>query len=143
MCMTNGQSRAHILILIASLSAAVLLLPGCNGNPAEPRAEIDLTSFKALGRGDSCTKIRNRLFLIDGKLVFWDRAGNCPDATYGETLFGSTTSDALCVFHDSIAGPIKICQDDGYREMFDTIIANLDKPDLGLGSHHKVQPILP
>lgn len=138
---TNGQSRARILILIASLSAALLLLPGCKGNPPEPRTEIDLTSFKSLARGDSCTNIRNRLFLIDGKLVFWDRAGNCSDAAYGETLFGSTISDTLCDFHDSIAGPIKICQDDRYREMFDTIIANLDKPDLGLGSRHKVQPI--
>ena len=98
---TNGQSRARILILVASLSAAVLLLPGCGGNPTQPTTGIDLTSLKALARGDSCTNIRNRLFLIDGKLVFWDRAGNCPDATYGETLFGSTISDALCNFHDS------------------------------------------
>jgi len=138
---TNGQSRARILILIASLSAALLLLPGCGGNPTQPPTGIDLTSFKSLARGDSCTNIRNRLFLIDGKLVFWDRAGNCSDAAYGETLFGSTISDTLCDFHDSIAGPIKICQDDRYREMFDTIIVNLDKPDLGLGSRHKVQPI--
>jgi hypothetical protein len=139
----NRHEFSRHTTFIVSLSAVVLLLPGCNGNPPEPRAEIDLTSFKALGRGDSCTNIRNRLFLIDGKLVFWDRAGNCPDATYGETLFGSTISDALCNFHDSVAGPIKICQDDRYREMFYTIIANLDKPDLGLGSRHKVQPILP
>jgi hypothetical protein len=138
---TNRQSGTRALILIASLSAAVLLWPGCNGAPAEPRTEIDLTSFKVLARGGSCTNIRNRLFLIDGQLVFWDRAGNCPDAAYGETLFGSTISDALCNFHDSIAGPIKICQDERYREMFDTIIANLDKPDLGLGPRHKVQPI--
>ena len=137
----NGRSRTRALIFIVSLSAALLLLPGCNGDPTHPTTGIDLTSLKALARGGPCTNIRNRLFLIDGKLVFWDRAGNCSDAAYGETLFGSTISDTLCDFHDSIAGPIKICQDDRYREMFDTIIANLDKPDLGLGPRHKVQPI--
>ena len=144
MHMTNGQSRTHVLILLVSLSAlsaALLLLPGCNGAPAEPHTEIDLTSFKALARGDSCADIRNRLFLIDGELVFWDRAGKCSDAAYGETLFGSTIRDTLCNFHDSIAGPIKMCQDDRYREMFDTIITNLGKPDLGLGPRHTVQPI--
>jgi len=54
---------------------------------------------------------------------------------------GLQRQSTRCDFHDSIAGPIKICQDDRYREMFDTIIVNLDKPDLGLGSRHKVQPI--
>ena len=138
---TNRRSRTYILILIVSLSAALLLLPGCGDNPTQPPTGIDLTSFKAMARGGPCTDIRNRLFLIDGQLVFWDRAGNCPDATFGETLFGSTLNDALCNFHDSIAGPIKICRDDRYREMLDTIVANLDKPDLGLGPRHKVQPI--
>jgi len=138
---TNGQSRTHAPNLIVLLSAALLLLPSCRGNPTEPRTEIDLTPFKAIARGGPCTNIRNRLFLIDGQLVFWDRAGNCSDAAYGETLFGSTINDALCSFHDSIAGPIKTCQDDRYQGMFDTMIANLDKPDLGLGPRHKVQPI--
>ncbi len=138
---TNGRSRTPDLILIVALSAALLLLPGCRSNPAEPRTGIDLTPFKAMARGGPCTQIRNRLFLIDEQLVFWDRAGNCSDAAYGETLFGSTLNDALCNFHDSIAGPIKTCRDDHYRAMFDTIITNLDKPDLGLGPPHRVQPI--
>jgi hypothetical protein len=94
-----------------------------------------------MARAGGCADIRNRLFFIDDQLVFWDRAGNCADAAYGETLYGSTPDQVLCIAHDSIAGPVKNCRDERYQDMFDTITANLGKSDLGLGSGHTVQAV--
>lgn len=102
---------------------------------------LDLAPFQKMAREGPCADIRNRLFLIDGQWVFWDREGRCADAAYSQTLFGATVNDRLCDLHDSIAGPLKRCQEERYRQMFDTIIVNLDKPDLGLGPSHQVQPI--
>jgi hypothetical protein len=85
--------------------------------------------------------MRNRLFVIDDQLVFWDRAGGCADAAYAEALYGSTPDKILCVLHDSIAGPVKSCTDAKYKSQFDTMTANLDEPDLGLGPEHTVQPV--
>ena len=83
-----------------------------------------------------------RLFLIDDQLVFWDREGNCPDNAYSFTLFADTVDNVLCEEYDSIGGPVKNCQDDFYSEMFDTIVANLDMPDLGIGNEYTVEEIL-
>ncbi len=88
-----------------------------------------------------CADIHNRLFLIDDQLVFWDIAGNCADASYSQILFGSTPDEILCRLNDSIAGPMKSCDDESYQEMFDTITANLDQPDLGLGEAHTVEAV--
>lgn len=127
------------------LALFALLLTQCArmSTPATPtpHTEIDLTPFKEMASRGPCADIRNRLFLIDGQLVLWDTAGHCADAAYAQWLFGSTVDARLCGFHDSIAGPIKTCQDERYREIFDTMIANLDKPDLGLGPKHQVQLI--
>ena len=88
-----------------------------------------------------CADIRNRLFLIDDQWVFWDQAGNCADASYAETLYGSSPDEVLCNAHDSIAGPMKHCTDPQHLDLFNTITAHLDQPDLGLGSDHTVEPI--
>ena len=106
------------------------------------RVRMDLAPFQKMAREGPCAESRNRLFLIDGQWVFWDRAGRCADAAYSQTLFGATVNDRLCDFHDSIAGPLKSCREERVRQIFDTIIANLDKPDLGLGPQHQIQPIL-
>lgn len=85
--------------------------------------------------------MRNRLFLVDGQWVFWDVAGSCSDAAYAETLYGASPDQVLCSYHDSIAGPLRHCQDERYRGAFDTMTGNLDNPDLGLGPGHTVQPV--
>ncbi len=138
---TNLRSRVRALVLAASWSAALLWLPSCGGDSTEPRMTIDLTPFKELARGSPCAGLRTRLFLIDAKLVFWDRGAACADAAFSRTLFASTVHDTLCDFHDSIAGPIRACLDDRYRGMFDTILAHAAEADLGLGPDHPVQPI--
>jgi hypothetical protein len=136
-----NRSRSYAAILMALLPTVLLLLASCSGGPGEPRSTVDLAPFKKMAKVSGCADTRNRLFLIDGQLVFWDRAGKCADAAYGEALYGSTPDQVLCVYHDSIAGPVKGCQDKGYQATFDTITANLDKPDLGLGPEHTVQRV--
>jgi len=124
------------------LSTALLLLAGCVGGPERPTATADpLAPFKKMAKDDQCAGTRNRLFLIDGELVFWDSAGACSDAAFAEVLYGSTPDRVLCRFHDSIAGPAQECPDASYQDLFETIVANLDKPDLGLGPAHTVRPV--
>jgi len=92
-------------------------------------------------RNAVCADARNRLFVIDGTLVFWERAGSCPDNAYGATLFGGTVDDVLCYFGDSIAGPMKRCPVAGHEAMFETITGHPDEPGLGLGPGHSVQEL--
>jgi len=99
------------------------------------------TPFVLLARHSECAGIRNRLFVIDESLVFWERVGLCPDNSHGATLFGDTVDDILCSLHDSIAGPLKSCRAPAYSDMFETIIAHHDRPDLGLGRDHTVRPL--
>jgi hypothetical protein len=124
-----------------TLLLTILLLANCVWIPFQMQSGIDLAAFKQLARNEPCADIRNHLFLIDDQLVFWDVAGNCADASYSQTLYGSSPDQTLCTLHDSIAGPMTSCQDERYRELFDIIAANLDQPDLGLGSDHAVQSV--
>ena len=142
MCTTNNRASTFQAIITVLVFAVLLLLASCRDGSNQTHSGNDLASFKEMASTASCSEIRNRLFLIDGQQVFWDRAGNCPDGSYSLTLFGSTVDNLLCYLHDSIAGPVRGCRDDRYRDMFDTITANLNKPDLGLGPEHTVQVIL-
>ncbi len=135
------RSRSHAAILMTLLSTALLLLASCAGTSIEPRSTVDLAPFQKMAGPSPCADRRNRLFLIDDQWVFWDRAGNCADAAYAETLYDRTPDQVLCDLHDSIAGPMKNCRDERYQDMFNTMTTNLDKPDLGLGSGHTVQPV--
>lgn len=102
---------------------------------------FDLEPFKEIVRGGICADIRNRIFLIDDALVFLDREGNCQDAAYGYLLFGSTPEMWICYRCDSIGGVREAYRHDGYRAFFETILANLDRHDLGLGPSHTVEQI--
>lgn len=109
------------------------------GQPAPAASTIPAELFFTRAREEECANTRNRLFVIDGKQVFWDRAGSCGDNSYAHRLYGATPDALLCVALDSIAGPQVRCNDSGARAMFDTILKNLHSPDLGLGSAHKVE----
>lgn len=103
---------------------------------------LDLEPFRELARNASCADVRNRLFLIDGYLVFWDQESRCADAAYTYTLYGRTVSRRVCISNDSIAGPQEHCETAGrLSELFHIIVQNLDKPDLGLGTQHTVEPV--
>jgi len=124
-----------------ALVALAMGIGGCGGSPREASPEVDLSPFRDLARSSDCTDIKNRLFLIDDTLVLWDRQGQCPDASYLVRLSNGTTESVLCELHDSIAGPLKECPDEQYSALFETIIANLDEPDLGLGPGHTITPV--
>lgn len=139
---------------------AAALLAGCGGGGTnagvsnQQSSQLVVTELppvqKPLATGDfivkaqgvACASTRNRLFVIDQKMVFWDTADyGCADASYSQTLFGATPKELLCSTADSIAGPRTSCADDASRALFDTILKNLDKADLGLGSAHKVEAL--
>ncbi|GAB3437678.1 hypothetical protein GCM10027320_24610 [Massilia solisilvae] len=132
-----------------------LLLAGCGGggdakdvqiasqkeNVPVPQA-LDTAAFIKLAQGETCADQKNRLWLIDGKQVFWDRASaRCPDNSYSRKLFGATPDALLCSTSDSIAGPQTSCANDTARALFDTVQKNLEAPNLGLDASHKVEPI--
>lgn len=94
-----------------------------------------------MAKASQCADTRNRLFLIDGQLVFWEIAGSCSDAAFGVRLYGASPDQVLCYYQDSIGGPFRYCRDERYRGAFDTMTRNLDNPDLGLGPGHTVQPV--
>jgi hypothetical protein len=104
-------------------------------------AALDTAPFVAMARNAACAETKNRLFVIDGKQVFWDHAGRCADASYEQVLFGDKPEARLCSYGDTIAGPKTYCQDESVRALFDTIVKHADEPDLGLGSGHKVEPL--
>ena len=134
--------RAGLRVWIGvGLLAAALACGSCREGPLDPHAPFDLTPFRTMARQSPCADQRNHLFLIDGRLVFWDRRGQCADASYAQVLFGLTVDDVLCRSQDSIAGPMKDCRDERYRSMFETVIANTERADLGLGPEHRVHPI--
>ncbi len=140
--MPTTANRSRRAIWIIFLLMALLVLAGCIFfGRDEPNGAVDLAPFKDSANNAGCADVRNRLFLIDDQLVFWDIKGNCADASYSQMLFGSTPDQVLCTFHDSIAGPMKECQDEQFQDLFDTITGNLDKPDLGLGPDHTVEPV--
>jgi len=114
--------------------------PGIAVGEPNPAA-LATAPFIAMARTSGCNETRNRLFVIDGKQVFWDHAGQCADASYEQVLFGSTPDARLCSHGDTIAGPRTSCTDESARALFDTIVKNADLPDLGLGSGHKVEQL--
>ncbi|UGQ46497.1 protease complex subunit PrcB family protein [Massilia endophytica] len=95
--------------------------------------------FVALAKEGQCADLRNRLYVIDGKQVLWDRAGSCADNTEGLTLYGLTPGQLLCASSDTIAGPRTSCTDESFRSMFDTISKHREEADLGLGASHQVE----
>lgn len=134
--------------LISYLLVAAAI-SGCGGGgklaetPIAPIAPmLATTEFVSLASAASCANLRNRMFVIDQKQVFWDKAGSCADASFDLVLFGNATKTVLCSSADSIAGPKTTCNDEQFRTMFLTMTKNLDKADLGLGSGHQVQQLV-
>ena len=112
------------------------------GEPSPAAKVVASAEFQAKVQGASCAATRNRLFVIDQKMVFSDIADfSCADASYSRVLYGATPQDVLCSAADSIAGPRISCVDAASRTLFDTILKNLDQPDLGLGREHQVETL--
>ena len=135
------RSRPHRVAWILATLIMLLSPAACDSDPTDPRPAVDLEPFQELARGAPCANLRNRLFLVDSRSVFSDRSGSCVDYAYSQTLYGLTPDEVLCYHHDSIGGPMMSCPDERFRDMFNTILANSDRPDLGLGPFHRVEPI--
>lgn len=111
------------------------------GEPAPP-AGPDLAAFISMARApQSCADSGNRLYVIDGTLVFWSTSGTCADLSFTRTLY-SDPKTSLCVQSDSIAGPRLSCSNDKYRDQFQTMVTHLDQADLGLGKDHTVKEVV-
>ena len=134
----NSSPRVLLAMLLVG---GLLFTHGFGDNATGSGNEVDLDQFKLLAANATCADTRNRLFLIDDEQVFWDRAGTCIDAGFAQTLYGSTTSTVLSQHYDSIAGSMTVYEDENYRFMFDTMVANLDAANLGLGQEHSVQSV--
>jgi hypothetical protein len=123
-----------VLLLLLSISFS------CGASGSRNESPIDLEQFIKQARDAGCGNMKNVLYVIDNEFVLWDREGNCPDNAYSQTLYGRSVDQVLCTHFDTIAGPKTVYYYEKYREFFDTLLQNLDKPDLGLGPGHVVAP---
>ena len=116
--------------------------PPKNATPPSKTSKVtlDTAPFIQMVQDAQCAEGRNRIYVIDDQFVFWERrCPSCPDNSWSLELYGSTVNQLLCRKGDSIAGPRETILDDQHKALFHTIIANLDAPDLGLGSAHKMK----
>jgi len=101
---------------------------------------INLEPFREMARRAVCVDIRNRLFLINRQVIFWERESRCADWRYAYRLYGRTVVQKLCYFEDSIAGPASYCDNAGrYGSVFAWVVNNRDELDEGL--HGAAEPI--
>ena len=124
------------------LVATMLLVASCGDGRNTNQSRIDGNAFIQMAQQATCADIKNKLYVIDQVMVLSDRAGNCPDASFSQVLYGPTINDVYCTNQDSIAGPVKRCDVATFQSIFDTMIANLAQPDLGLGPAHSVEILL-
>ena len=149
----NLMNQAVRLLPLAG--AIMLSACGGGGSDAQPPKQASQTiavgepapvpspaAFIAMAQKESCADTSNRLFVIDQKYVFWERAGSCADNSYAMRLYNVNPESPLCTKADSIAGPLVACNDIGIRGMFETITTDLyKKVNLGLDASHKVEEI--
>jgi hypothetical protein len=115
---------------------------GTGGTTSTPptRAPANASIFLEFAKNQDCANVRNRYYLIDNQYVFQDKAGACGDMSYARVLYGATPNEVLCSEADSIAGPQIKC-DAAFRSLFDTINANRNSANLGLGTSRSVTPL--
>ncbi len=137
-----------VTMMAVSACTSVPLYPAPSPQPPSyveppPQEPVQTMSFEEMYWNADCADIKNEFFFIQdsreyagNSFVFWNREGNCMDNRFEQTLF--SREDVLCSRSDSIAGVRENCNDEGYRQMFSTLINNLDKPNLGLGQVYTV-----
>lgn len=138
----NGKKRfGPLLPGVLKASLLLILALSCSDDAISPPGLLDVTPFIEQAQSSECAQTRNNLYLIDTELVFWDTEGLCEDAAYSQALYGGSTDNILCLHAQTIAGEITVYNDESYKALFDTMIANLDEPDLGIGEEHSVKVI--
>ena len=141
MMIHDRSRRVWTLITVALFLIWPLLFLRCESKCIEIETCVDVTSFQKMAREASCAQLSNQLFMIDCHLVFWDVEGTCADAYWNRTLYGCTPNEVMCRDWCTISGGMRVYADSSYQGLFETILTNLDRGDLGLGPRHEVTPI--
>ena len=127
-------------LILTFAFVSLFYIVSCTEDSDGNETDINLQPFIEMAKNAICADISNRLFVIDNEFVFWARRGRCPDNNYEYILYGKSIEEVICYKKDSIAGPQSSC-DPTYEEMFQTILQNLDEPDLGLSEDHVVEEV--
>jgi len=102
-------------------------------------AQVQAQAFAKIWDGSSCADIR-RIFVIDQHLVYTEsHALHCSDSD-SYALYESTPSRLLCRA-GGVQGEPSCTGSASNATLMQTILANLTKTDLGLGSTHTVQQV--
>jgi hypothetical protein len=133
--------RARQIAAACCLITVACLSFGCSNTNEQAQSTPDVAALVERARKAGCAEIRNRLLVVDGKYVLWERRGRCPDSSYACVLFAEDGERVLCRLQDSIAGPRLTCPSENHKEMFETMTENLDDPHLGLGPAHRVEEV--
>ena len=136
------QSLLMITVILFGFVSIVATGDGGGTDVIVTDEDLDIEPFIEYAEASDCTDIRNRLFIIDDELVLWDRVGNCPDNSYEVQLFREDLDNLLCETHDSIAGPQTTIYDEDYRDLFETILDNIEDENLGLDDSHLVEEVV-
>ncbi len=127
------------LTALASL-IMIVVMAGCSAPASQSSSAIDLQPFIQMAKQADCARDQNRLYVIDGEMVLWERQDSgCADASYSIVLYGASPDEQLCRIGNSIAGPMMSCEDESVQPLFETIVAHTGDADLGLGSEHTVE----
>ena len=103
---------------------------------------MGMQPFVEMAEQAGCARDQNRLLLIDGAMVLWERRDlGCADASYEISLFGASPDEVLCRHYDSFAGPMLSCEDESLLPLFETMIEHMGDANLGLGPEHTVEPV--
>ena len=132
---------AKLMLIILPPFVVLFLLVACAAAPSDEQMVLDMEPFIHMAENAACADLRNQLFVIDDKFVFWATEGQCSDASYAYILYGATPDEKLCMLEDSIVGPRSTCQPD-LEVLFETIQQNLDHPNLGLDENHSVVEVM-
>ena len=136
------QSFLMIIVILFGFISIVATGGGGGTNGIPPGKDLDIEPFIEYAEASDCTDLRNRLFIIDDELVLWDRVGNCPDYSYEVQLYREDLDNLLCETHDSIAGPQTFIYDEDYRDLFETIVDNIEDEHLGLDDSHLLEEVV-
>lgn len=138
--------------LIVLVVISLFLITACAPQPPvhkappikePPQAPVPTMSFEEMYWNADCANIKNEFFFIQdsreyagNSFVFRNRQGNCMDYSFEQTLYRGESK--VCSRSDSIAGVRESCDNEEQRQMFSTIINNLDKSNFGLGQQYTV-----
>ncbi len=124
----------HVLI-IGIFVLLILIVAAYTLSAFRPTSEQEKVPFAQLiEKMQDDVFPRQDFFLIDDSLIFVARTGFASDYSFHHILFDKQQRE-LCSFADNIAGPQLKCQDETKKEMFQTMVKNTDKGDLGLTGH--------